>query len=150
MKASSRASSLKPVLAANILNLAVYSLAIMPGVIVGMCHPFSIQVIKGPLNAFQEFCKGGESGCVGQYQISLVCCPDLNHPSTHEQKCIQDLHPLVCKHVELHGDGDADRLDDLFCFVPASIGTLQLSCSGTPRWASGSQSDDRHGLGCGI
>src|SRR5882672_5623019 len=87
--------------------------------------------------------------CVQARQIDCFS-PNLCYPSMHEGKGIQDLHPLVCKHIELHGDSDADRLDELFCFVPASIGTLQLSCSGTPRWVSGSQSDGQHGLGCGI
>jgi len=46
---------------------------------------------------------------------------------------VQDLHPLVCKGVDFHGDGDMDGSDKLFSLVPASIKTLWLACSRTSR-----------------
>ena len=43
------------------------------------------------------------------------------------KESVQDFHPLILKHVELHGDSDTDGSDELLRFVSTPIETLQLS-----------------------
>src|SRR5882672_10293872 len=76
--------------------------------------------------------QGGEHR-VGQDRIGLIFSPNLCYPSMHEWEGIQDLHPLIREGVQLHGDGNADRSDKLFCLVPASVKGLWLCCLRTSR-----------------
>src|SRR5882672_3912249 len=46
---------------------------------------------------------------MGQDHIGLVLGPNLHYPSMYERDGIQDIYPLICKHVKLHGDDDMDR-----------------------------------------
>src|SRR5882672_4364771 len=99
----------------------------------------------------------GEHGGMGQDHIGLVLGPKFLYPSMHEREGIQDLHPLVHEHVELHSDGDTDGSDELFCLVPASVETLGLGCSSTSGGVAPSQHVHQDclcysqcGLCCGI
>src|SRR5882724_3711796 len=101
MKTSSRAASLKPVLSANISNLAMYSSAVMPSVIFRVCswhEPSSLgrdlrrsflclTVIRLELQTWR---------CMTRSHWSHSW-PDLCYPSTHKGKGVQDLHPLICE-----------------------------------------------------
>src|SRR5882724_9244275 len=82
-----RAASLKPVLLVSISKLAMYSSHAwnhFKCMQLGTCHPFPIQVTKGPFDGCQKSFKGVECGHFSQGCAGIIGSPDLSHPSAHE------------------------------------------------------------------
>src|SRR5882724_13566731 len=133
MNASSSTTSLKLVLPVSILNLAVYLSAIIPvvisGHVVGNMLSFPDLGLRRSSRYLPVVPQGWRTWSVGQ---DCILSPNLHYFSVHEGEGVQDFHPFICKHFDLHHDGDTDGSDEMFSFVPSSIKNLWLSCSGAP------------------
>ena len=94
----------------------------------------SFRVSKGSLDILQEDVQCLHLGLSVYDCHGLVCCPNLCCASTHEGKCIQDLHSFICEGVHLHSNHNLDGPHEFLSFVMVSLEWLGVSSFSTLDW----------------